>query len=168
MKIDRFHSAATWGITMLVLALVGCGGAAREARQLGSLSILDATRPLDQNLVKRNEIDRASDASGVKTLLQFWLTLQRGEYQYATSYFGTAFLESVGVANLAAALRERAALWDSSKPKIDVATTRRHAARVYFNVRDLLGKVGAAAVVFERVDGRWRIGFFSLLAAAPS
>jgi hypothetical protein len=168
MRIDRFLSAAAGALALLVLALVGCGGTAREARQLGSLSILEATKPLDRNLVKRNEIEPASDASGVRTLLQFWSILQQAKYESATSYFDPPLLRSAGAARLAVALRKLAALWDSTKPTIAVATTAHGVARVYFTVRDLQGKAGAAEITFRKAGTRWKISFLSLVPTVPA
>jgi hypothetical protein len=164
MKIERFQASAMWA-AMLSLAVVGCGGgAAREAQQLGRLNILEATRPLEQNRVKRNEIEKASDASGVRTLLQFWLTLQSGAYQSGTRYFDPRIANSVGVARLAAALRNEAPLWDSTKPRLLAATTKGATARVFFTIRELRGKVGGAEILFRKLGLDWKIRYLSFLS----
>jgi hypothetical protein len=168
MLIERFQVAVASGTATLVLALAGCGGgAAREANQLSGLSILEATRPLERNMVKREEISKASDASGVRTLLQLWFTLQHANYQSATSYFEPAGVNSGGVAKLAVALRIRAPLWDSTKPTEVVASTKDGSARVFFVVHDVLGKPGSAEIVLRKVGPIWRISFLSLLQTAP-
>jgi hypothetical protein len=168
MRLGVFKAVTTWVSAMLLLAVVGCGGgASREARQLGSLSILESTRPLAKNLVTPNEIEPASDASGAKTLLEFWLTLQRGEYESATSYFDPAYTKSAGASNLVVLLRKLAPLWDSTKPRIAVAKTTGRSARVYFNVRDLLGHVGSVEIAYRKLGRHWKITFLSLLAIAP-
>ena len=164
----RLRPVLTCCLGILVLGGAGCGGAAREARQLGSHSIVEGTRPLPRNQVKQAEIDRTSDASGARTLLQFWSALQREDFDAAVGYVVPSYLNAVGAARLKAALRRLTSLWDSSKPAINVATTRGGNAVVYFNLRDLQGKVGAAEVAFGRVGPAWRISFFSLLPKVPS
>jgi hypothetical protein len=155
--------ALVFGVSLVVLTGGGCAGAAREARQLGSHSIVERTRPLARNQVKRSEIDASSDASGARTLLRFWSALQNGEFESAVGYIDGAYLNAVGASRLLSALRQLTPLWDSSKPTIKVAAIRGGTALVYFNVRDLRGKVGAAEVAFRRVGPTWRISFFSLL-----
>jgi hypothetical protein len=168
-RTDRFKWAATWGTPLLALAFLGCGGgAAREARQLGSHGVLEGTRPLDQNLVKPNEIEPASDASGVRTVLRFWLTLQRADYESAIGYFDPALVTTLGRVSLTSSLRELAPLWDSTKPTIVVARTMGRTARVFFNVRDLHGTVGSVEIMFRRLSADWKIHFFSLLPTTPA
>jgi hypothetical protein len=156
------------GVALLVLGAGGCAGAAREAHQLGSHSIVEGTRPLFRNQVKPAEIDGTSDAAGVKTLLQFWTALQGGDFNSAVGYIDRAYLDEVGASRLQAALRQLTPLWDSSKPTVSASTIRGGTAVVYFNLRDLQGNVGAAEVAFRRLGSTWRISFFSLLPKAPS
>ena len=167
MMIERSRFSATCGVAVLVLVLGGCnGGAAHEARQLGNLSILETVRPLVQHRVSHAEIESSSDAAGVKTLLQFWSTLQSGDYESAARYFAPTHLPTVGTGDLAVTLRELTPLWDSTKPTISLARVASRTAYVYFDVRDLRGNVGAVEVIFERLGVSWKISFLSLLPAA--
>jgi hypothetical protein len=168
MKIERFQAGARCASALIVLALVGCGGgAAREAQQLSRLSILESARPLPQNLLKPTEIDNTSDASGVRTLLRFWSTLQYGGYESATSYFDPLLVNSVGVVKLTVVLQHEAPLWAFTKPRVAVATTTGRVARVYFFIRDLEGKTGPVEIIFRRRGADWKISFLSLLQTAP-
>jgi len=159
----------TCGVAVLVLALAGCGGGAtREARQLSGISVLEKTKPLGQNLVTQSGIDKASDTSGVKTLLQFWLALQYQDYESATGFFYPGLANFVGVAQLALALKNEALLWSSNKPDVVEATTSGGTARVVFAIHDLRGNVTPVTVSFRKLGAVWRINYLTLLDEALS
>ena len=167
-ELGKFQTGAALLSILLALAVIGCGGGAgREARKLSSFSVLEATKPLDENLVSPDELEPASDAAGVRTLLEFWLTLQHGNYRAATGYFGPTIVNRFGARTIALRLRQLAPLWDSTKPTIVTATAARRTARVYFTVRDLNGKIGSVEIIFSRLGASWKISFFPLLTAAP-
>jgi hypothetical protein len=154
------------GVAALALAGCGSGDATREAHQLSGISILEKTKPLGQNLVRQSEIDKTSDASGVKTLLQFWLALQYQDYESATSFFYPGLANFVGVAQLALALKSEGSLWGSTKPDVVEATTSGGTARVIFVVRNLLGKVAPVTVSFRKLGTTWKINYLTLLDEA--
>jgi hypothetical protein len=167
MKITRSKIGVACGAVALILALTGCGGGAtREARQLSGISILEKTKPLGQNLVKQSEIKKTSDASGVKTLLQFWLALQYQDYESATSFFYPGLANFVGVAELALALKNEGSLWSSTKPDIVEATTSGGTARAIFVIRNLLGNVTPVTVAFRKLGTAWKINYLTLLDEA--
>ena len=169
MKIKRSRAGAVCvtAAFVLVLALAGCGGSAtREARQLSGISLLEKTKPLGQNLVTQSEIGKTSDASGVKTLLQFWLALQYQDYESATSFFYPGLANFVGVAQLALALKNEGPLWSSTKPDVVEATTEAGTARVVFVIRNLLGDMTPVTVAFRKLGTVWRINYLTLLDEA--
>jgi hypothetical protein len=169
MKIKRSRTGAVCctAAFALVLTLAGCGGSAtREARQLNGVSLLEKTKPLGQNLVKQAEIGKTSDASGVKTLLQFWLALQYQDYESATNFFNPNLANFVGVSQLALALRNEGSLWDSTKPVVVEATTSGSTARVIFVIHDLLGNVTPVTVSFRKLGAVWKINYLTLLDEA--
>lgn len=163
----RLWAAATCLYAILAFGILACGGASREARQLGSHSIVERPRPLARNQVKQAEIVKSSDAAGVRTLLQFWSVLQHGDLASAIGFLDVSYRDTWKASRLEAALRQLTPLWDSTKPTIDVASRRGSNASVYFTVRDLQGKVGAAEVTFRKAGAGWRISFLSLLQATP-
>jgi hypothetical protein len=118
---------------------------------------------LVHNRVRGSEIEPASDTFGVKTLLQFWSTLQNGDYESGVLFFSPTVVSSVGSATISQLLRELAPLWDSTKPTVVFAAGARESARVYFNVRDLRGRTGPVEVTFARIGGKWKISFLSLI-----
>ncbi len=165
MKITRSKAGITCGVA--ALALAGCGGGAtHEARQLSGISILEKTKPLGQNLVKQSEIDKTSDASGVKTLLQFWLALQYQDYESATSFFYPSLANFVDVSQLALALRNEGSLWSSTKPNVVEATTSGGTARVIFVISSLLGNATPVTVSFQKLGTAWKINYLTLLDEA--
>lgn len=169
MKTTKSKVGAACGAAAFVLALAGCGGSggnADEARQLSGISILEKTKPLGQNLVKQSEIEKTSDASGAKTLLQFWLTLQYQDYESATSFFYPGLANFVGVAQLALALKNEGPLWSSTRPDIVEATTAAGTARVIFVIRNLLGGMTPVTVSFRKLGAVWRINYLTLLDEA--
>ncbi|MGC2373505.1 MAG: hypothetical protein WA484_06500 [Solirubrobacteraceae bacterium] len=166
MKIKRSQAGVTCGVAVLVLALAGCGGGAREARELSGISVLEKTKPLGQNLVTQSDINKTSDTSGVKTLLQFWLALQYQDYESATGFFYPRLANFVGVAQLALALRNEGSLWGSTKPDVVEATTSGHTARVIFAIHDLVGNVTPVTVSFRKLGTVWKINYLTLLDEA--
>jgi hypothetical protein len=167
MKITRSKAGIACGVAALVLALAGCGGGAtREARQLNGIGILEKTKPLGENLVTRSEIDKTSDASGMKTLLQFWLALQYQDYESATSFFYPGLANFVGVSQLALALKNEGLLWGSTKPDVVEATTSGRTARAVFVIRNLLGNVTPVTVAFRKLGTVWKINYLTLLDEA--
>jgi hypothetical protein len=168
MKTTRSKIGVACGAAALALALVGCGGggATLEARQLSGISILEKTKPLDQNLVKQSDIAKTPNASGLKTLLQFWLTLQYQDYELATNFFYPELANFVGVAQLALALRNESGLWSSTKPDVVEATTTGNTARVVFVIHNLLGNVTPVTVSFRKLGAAWKINYLTLLDEA--
>lgn len=169
MSVKRSRAGAACGIAALalVLALTGCGGgAAREARELSGISLLEKTSPLSQNLVRKSDVEKASDASGVRTLLRFWQALQYQDYESATEFFYPNLANFVGVAQLALALRNETLLWSSNKPEVVEATTSGSAARVVFVIHDLRGNVIPVTVSFRKLGAEWKINYLTLLDEA--
>lgn len=163
---SKIGVALTGAAVTLVMAGCGSGSAQLEARQLSGIGILEKTKPLDQNLVKRSEIDKTSNVSGLKTLLQLWQTLQYQDYDSAPDFFYPKLTNFVGLAQLALALRTEGALWSSTKPSVVEATTTRNKARIVFVIHNLLGKATPVTVSFRKLGGTWKIDYLTLLDEA--
>ena len=167
MTIKKSRAGVTGAAAMLVLALGGCGGGAtREARQLSGIGILEKTSPLGRSLVRQSDIDKASDASGVKTLRKFWLALQYQDYESATGFFYPKLADFVGISQLGLALKSEAALWSSTKPDVVEATTTGNTARVIFVVRNLQSNATPVTIAFRKLGTVWEINYFTLLDEA--
>jgi hypothetical protein len=162
--LERSGLAVATGAVSLALAATGCaGGAEREANQLSRVSIIATMKPLKRNTVTRSEIERASGATGARTLLAFWLSMQHGRYRSALAYFDNVLVSRLGATRLVEVLRGDASLWNSTKPTVVVTRTTHRTARVFFSVHDSLGKEGRAEARFRKAGSGWRITFLSLL-----
>src|SRR5438309_806857 len=102
----------------------GCGGTAQkhQAQQLENLSIVSATAPLRDRLVKRSDVEAASDVSGARTFLQLWSLLQYRAWDQAVAMFQPGLREAIGPALLTGALAREVIVWQATKPQIVSAT----------------------------------------------
>jgi hypothetical protein len=151
----------------VALALAGCGGGAtHEARQLSAIGILERTSPLGRNLVRQSDLQATSDTAGVRTLMQFWQSLQYQDYAVAGEFFYPRLVKFLGVAQLSLALRVEAALWGSTKPRVISSHKTVGGARVVFVVHNLANSATPVTIAFRGREGAWRIDYFSLLDEA--
>lgn len=163
-KLVAVLAATACGV---VPAMSGCGsGEAHEARQLSGMSILQSAKPLGSHLVTKTDIQASSDATGVKTLMEFWQALQYQDYESATNFFYPGLANFIGVAQLALALRNEAPLWASTQPVIVESSDADGTARVTFVIHNLTGNVIPVTASFRRLGSVWRINYLTLLDEA--
>jgi hypothetical protein len=168
--IQRF-ARMPWFFLLCVSAaasLAGCGEGAQkqEAHRLENLSIISATSPLSDRLVKRSEVDAASDASGVHTFLQLWSLLQYRAWDQAVAMFEPSLRETIGPALLTGALAGDLLVWQATKPQIVSATHSNGTALIRFVARDETDKLLPASISLQGGPGGWKVSYFSLLDTA--
>jgi hypothetical protein len=161
----------SWTTVLCVSAaalLAGCSGGSQkaQAQRLESLSILSATAPLGDRLVKHSEVTSASDAAGVRTFLQLWSLLQYRAWDQAVAMFDPGLREAIGPALLTGALAGYVIVWQGTKPQIVSATETNGKAFIKFVARDERDQLLPASISLERGEGGWRVAYFSLLDGA--
>lgn len=146
----------------------GCGGNAqkREAQRLENLSIVSATSPLSDRLVKRSDVDAASEANGVRTFLQLWSLLQYRAWDQAVAMFQPGLREAIGPGLLTGALANEVLVWQATKPQIVSASQSNGTAFIKFLTRDEKDNLLPASISLRRGQGRWQVSYFSLLDGA--
>jgi hypothetical protein len=143
-------------LTALVIA--GCGGGVNsEARRLASKSIVQSPRPLNSVLVSDHEV--AAQPSGpARLFLEYWSTLQYGDFYDAASYYSPALVRSIGIGRLVAALAGQAAYFRSALPQA-IAVKRDNDGHV--SVDFLINAVNKpsipASLSWQQVNGSWKI-----------
>jgi hypothetical protein len=152
----------------MAMLLAGCSGGAQkaQAQRLGNLSILSATAPLEDRLIKRSEVDSASDTNGVRTFLEFWSLLQYRAWDQALATFVPGLRETIGPALLTGALAGDVLVWQATKPQIVSTAVTNGTALIRFVARDELDHLLPSSISLQKVEGVWRVVYFSLLDAA--
>lgn len=148
--------------------LAGCGSGTQkhQAQRLENLSILSATAPLGDRLVKRSEVDSASDKNGVRTFLQLWSVLQYRAWDQAVAMFQPGLRDAIGPALLTGALAGDIIVWQATKPQIVSATVTNGTALIRFVARDETDNLLPASISLQRTEGSWHVSYFSLLDGA--
>jgi hypothetical protein len=168
--IERLPRTA-WTTLFCVSAsalVTGCGSGTQrqQAQRLGNLSILSATAPLGDRLVKRSEVDSASDTNGVRTFLQLWSLLQYRAWDHAVAMFQPGLREAIGPALLTGALAGDVIVWQATKPQIVSAAVTNGTALIRFVARDERDNLLPASISLQRTGGSWRVSYFSVLDGA--
>jgi hypothetical protein len=149
----------------LAVILAACGATAQrhEAQKLESASIVSSTAPLSQRLVRKPEIDAASEATAVRTFLQLWSLLQFEAWDQAVRLFEPGLRAAIGDSPLALALEDDVIVWQATKPAIVSTHTAGKTALITFFARDELGSIMPASISFEGAPGNWHVSYFSML-----
>lgn len=153
---------------LMAALLAGCSSGAQkaQAQRLENRSILSATAPLGDRLIKGSEVDSASDTNGVRTFLQLWSLLQYQSWDHALAMFVPGLRETIGTALLTGALAGDVVVWQATKPQIVSASVTNGTALIRFVARDETDKLLPASISLQRTEGVWRVSYFSLLDGA--
>jgi hypothetical protein len=140
------------------LALGGCGSAAgkRVTQQLAQHSIAPAVRGLPSATITNSEIQAAPSGSPSRAFLSMWSDLQWQSWPGALSYFPVGMIDYIGGADVLQAFEFNAALYRTSKPKIEEQSTTAGRATIRYV---LMGKTPAVpmSIVWTKVEGRWMV-----------
>jgi hypothetical protein len=146
----------------------GCGESAqnKEAQQLENVSVLSSTAPLQSRIVKRSEIDAASDTYAVRTFLQLWSRLQFESWPAALELFEPGLRAAVGDSNLTQAFKAYTLLWQGSKPGVVNKRVNGNLATIEFVTRDEKNNLTPSSITFRRAGAGWLVAYMSLLDSA--
>ncbi len=148
--------------------VVGCGESAQsnEAQKLENVSVLSATAPLPNRLVKQSEIAAASDAAAARTFLLLWSRLQYQSWPAAAELFEPGLRSTIGEANLTQALAADVIVWQASKPAIVTARVSAGDAVIEFLARDEKNNLMPSSITFRRAKEGWLVAYMSMLDSA--
>lgn len=168
-RLSMRRVALTIPILLVPVALVaGCGSSAlkHEAQKLESARILSSTAPLSDRLIKRSEIESASDTAAVRTFLHLWSLLQFGSWDQAEQLFEPGLRNTIGASTLAQALELDLIVWQGTKPNIITAGVTHGEATISFFARNEQGSVIPSSISFGGAPNGWRVSYFSMLNPA--
>jgi hypothetical protein len=166
MRQPRLLTAfATAGCAIVIVA---CGGTANKnvASQLSEHSIAPRVAPPVATVVTGREIAAAPSGSPQRAFLSMWSALQWQSWADAISNYQAGLITQIGQVKLVQALEFNAALYRTTKPKLEGETTNAGHVTIRYLISPPQTEPVRSSITWERQHGRWIIYYDPALDSA--